>query len=134
MVLLLLHQLIGGYDVVVVVPLVTKDVEEAGVDFDLDVTIVIEEVDMKLFVVIIDSGNGRGRELVGVRVGVEWKGVKCGVMRRRHRHHLTKFGTPTPPTISNSSSVIQPRPLSSSIFYHCHCHHHLRLLLLSAQK
>ena len=77
-VLILLHQLIGGEDEVVVVPMVTGDVEEAGVDFDLDVTIVIEEVDVKLFVVTIDSGNGRGRELVGVRVGVEWSRLWCG--------------------------------------------------------
>jgi len=52
-VLILLHQLIKGEDVVVVVPLVTEDVEEnTGVDLDMDVTI--------------------GRNGVGVRVGVEW--------------------------------------------------------------
>ena len=54
-VLFLVHQLIRGEDVVVVVPLVTEDVEEAGMDFDLDVIIVIEEVDVKLSVVTIDS-------------------------------------------------------------------------------
>ena len=75
------------------------------------------------------------------------------MVRRQHPHHQTKPDTPplmyhnqfyliqlspTPPTISNLSTGIQPRPPSSFILhhrhYHRHCHRHLRLLLLSAQK
>lgn len=67
-----------------VLPLVTEDVKkEAGVDFDLDMKIVIEEVNMNMFdvtIVIVEVNMDMNVNLLDTRTVIEEVDIVCMIM------------------------------------------------------